>query len=655
MHTIRRTSIIVALAAALTAVAAQSAFADTTTITTPGETPYAIPSTAVALKVLVVGGHGAAGASGGKGGTGGSVSAVIQTAGLESQLVVEVGGNGTVAPSGSGFPGSSSVGSGGAGGGSGSSGGGGGGGASDIRVCSSTACFTPVEAGGGGGGGGGSSSTGAGGPGGNANQNGFAGAPPLAGGPGLSGANDGGGGAGGDNPPCVGEANFPGGRGGNGGSNELSTNGQPGGVAGQPVSPAPGGPNLGGGGGGGFGSNGGDGGGGGGAGYDGGGGGGGGGFGLCMNAPSGGGGGGGGSDFAVSDATSVTEGLASGAPEVQITTLGPSAPSITSGSSATFIVGQPGSFTALATGEPLPTFSLSGQPSWLSIDPVTGVIAGTPPAGSGGTYSFQVDASNGNLPDAMQTFKLSIDQAPAFTSAASTIFTAGHTGTFQLAATGFPPPTFSFGATPPVWLSLTSAGLLTGTPPAGVSGTKTLTLNAKNAAGTTTQSFSLHITDTDLALTNVPAPFTGNANKPSGLIVTYKTPTATDESAEKPKVTCSPASGTTFKIGTTTVTCTGTDSDDSNSPVKASFTVTINGALVQLENFAVYTETLPAGTPFAGEAATATTDFQTGQKTATCSLLNKMVFQATFSTTLTAAQANTVISTAGRIKTVMAC
>lgn len=53
---------------------------------------------------------------------------------------------------------------------------------------------------------------------------------------------------------------------------------------------------------------------------------------------------------------------------------------------------------------------------------------------------------------------------------------------------------------------------------------------------------------------------------------------------ETPTVGCLPASESTFAIGTTTVTCTATDADDFNSPVTASFTVTVNGALAHLQN-----------------------------------------------------------------------
>ncbi len=83
--------------------------------------------------------------------------------------------------------------------------------------------------------------------------------------------------------------------------------------------------------------------------------------------------------------------------------------------------------------------------------------------------------------------------------------------------------------------------------------------------------------DSDLGLTNMPANITTNATSPQGAVVTYTPPTATDESGDSStaSVTCTPASGSTFAIGTTTITCRATDSDDTNSPVSQSFTVTV--------------------------------------------------------------------------------
>ncbi|HEU0026642.1 MAG TPA: HYR domain-containing protein [Ktedonobacterales bacterium] len=83
--------------------------------------------------------------------------------------------------------------------------------------------------------------------------------------------------------------------------------------------------------------------------------------------------------------------------------------------------------------------------------------------------------------------------------------------------------------------------------------------------------------DADPDLSNVPTDITAEATGPSGAAVTYTPPTATDEAGDTApsSVTCLPASGATFALGATTVTCTATDADDTNSPVSQSFTVTV--------------------------------------------------------------------------------
>ncbi len=77
---------------------------------------------------------------------------------------------------------------------------------------------------------------------------------------------------------------------------------------------------------------------------------------------------------------------------------------------ATFSVGTAGSFSVTASGNPTPSLSLTGTlPSGLSFNPITGVLAGTPAVGSGGTYLLTFTASNGVLPDASQGFTLEVD------------------------------------------------------------------------------------------------------------------------------------------------------------------------------------------------------------------------------------------------------
>jgi uncharacterized repeat protein (TIGR01451 family) len=62
--------------------------------------------------------------------------------------------------------------------------------------------------------------------------------------------------------------------------------------------------------------------------------------------------------------------------------------------------------------------------------------------------------------------------------------------------------------------------------------------------------------------------------------VSYATPTATDNCTQDVQVNCSPASGSSFPTGTTTVTCTATDA--SNNTTTCSFTVTVSAVACAL-------------------------------------------------------------------------
>jgi hypothetical protein len=78
----------------------------------------------------------------------------------------------------------------------------------------------------------------------------------------------------------------------------------------------------------------------------------------------------------------------------------------------------------------------------------------------------------------------------------------------------------------------------------------------------------------------LPANIVVPAQGASGAVVTYTT-SATDDSGGV-TVTCVPPSGSTFPIGTTTVTCTATDA--ANNTTSGSFTVTVLGATDLLAN-----------------------------------------------------------------------
>ncbi|MGB6746261.1 MAG: Ig-like domain repeat protein, partial [Terracidiphilus sp.] len=183
---------------------------------------------------------------------------------------------------------------------------------------------------------------------------------------------------------------------------------------------------------------------------------------------------------------------------------------ITSASSTTFTVGTAGSFTVTTTGNPTPTFSETGAlPSGVTLSSA-GILSGTPAAGTGGSYSITITASNGVSPNATQNFTLTVDQAPAITSANSTILTAGTAGSFTITATGYPSATFSETGVLPTGITLSSAGVLSGTP-SGASGAYPLTITASNGVGSNaTQSFTITVNAgpaTHLVIPGGPEPF----------------------------------------------------------------------------------------------------------------------------------------------------
>src|SRR5207249_5905372 len=89
-----------------------------------------------------------------------------------------------------------------------------------------------------------------------------------------------------------------------------------------------------------------------------------------------------------------------------------------------------------------------------------------------------------------------------------------------------------------------------------------------------TCSFTVTVNDNQNPTVTCPANITTNtAPGVCSQVVTYA-PTATDNCPGVSAVTCSPASGSTFNKGTTTVTCSATDAVGNTG--SCSFTVTVN-------------------------------------------------------------------------------
>ena len=127
----------------------------------------------------------------------------------------------------------------------------------------------------------------------------------------------------------------------------------------------------------------------------------------------------------------------------------------------------------------------------------TATITGTPAAGTGGVYSFEVIATNGQGTPAVQHFTLTVTQAPAFTSAVSTTASVGKPFTFGIGTTGYPAATVTESGTLPtgVHFSAGTSGTatLSGDPTAGTGGVYQLKLKATNSAGSVTQTFTLTV------------------------------------------------------------------------------------------------------------------------------------------------------------------
>jgi hypothetical protein len=104
--------------------------------------------------------------------------------------------------------------------------------------------------------------------------------------------------------------------------------------------------------------------------------------------------------------------------------------------------------------------------------------------------------------------------------------------------------------------------------------TTTVTCSATDAHGNTGSArFHMTVQDTTPPTLSLPANITVNATSTSGAVVTFSA-AATDLVDGSDPLSCSPASGSSFGFGTTTVTCSATDAH--GNPAAGTFTVTVN-------------------------------------------------------------------------------
>ena len=284
-----------------------------------------------------------------------------------------------------------------------------------------------------------------------------------------------------------------------------------------------------------------------------------------------------------------------GSPASQSFTLTVVSPAVvTSAGATTFTSGSPGTFTVTTTGSPAPTLSATGSlPSGVTFvdnGGGTATLAGTPAEGTGGTYPITITATNGVGTPASQSFTLTVDEAPAITSATSAEASEGSPLSFTVTATGTPVPALTETGSLPSGVTLTDHGdgtaTLGGTPTSGSNGTYPITISADNGVGSpATQHFTLtvsagpiitsanHTTFTvgmagtfTVTTVGLPAPaLTETGTLPSGI-------TFTDNGNGTATVAGTPASGT---VGAHVITITATNGV--GTPASQSFTLSVNG------------------------------------------------------------------------------
>jgi hypothetical protein len=193
-------------------------------------------------------------------------------------------------------------------------------------------------------------------------------------------------------------------------------------------------------------------------------------------------------------------------------------------------------------------------------------------------------------------------------------------------------------------------------------GTSTIKCTAQDTAGnssTGTSSVTVVALDRSAPVITTPAAITVNATSPAGALVTYAV-SATDDRDANPVLSCSPKSGTQFAIGTTTVDCTARDSAGNTS--LNSFTVRVKGAPEQLadmiDKLLTYRGLTILGPGMRTQLESIATCVITRNVKKACAGVDLFIGLVRYAASrgyLTAAQADSLIADATRIRAVIGC
>ncbi len=183
-------------------------------------------------------------------------------------------------------------------------------------------------------------------------------------------------------------------------------------------------------------------------------------------------------------------------PAVQFNT--DEATQIVSAASTTFRQGVANSFEVDVNGYPDPSYSYTGTlPTGVTLTPATGTaftgsISGT--ACQTGSFPITLTATSAVTGSASQLFTLNVLPSTTITSANNATFNQTVTGSFQMTATGVPMHRWTKTGALPNGMTLSTSGLLSGTPTNYGTFPITVTATPVNAScGAQTQSFTLTV------------------------------------------------------------------------------------------------------------------------------------------------------------------
>ncbi len=185
-------------------------------------------------------------------------------------------------------------------------------------------------------------------------------------------------------------------------------------------------------------------------------------------------------------------------------------------------------------------------------------------------------------------------------------------------------------------------------------GTTDVSVFASNAAGFASTDFPVTVKDRERPQVTAPGTVTVDATGPTGAIVTYATPTATDN-CPGVTVATSRASGSQFPIGDTKVTATATDAAGNHAT--ASFVVRVNGAAAQLSELSKAVVGIGIGHDLGSTVALARKQLAEGQQASSCATIRLFIGEVRLQTPLfiPAPTAVALIADARRILTVLGC